>query len=116
MIKKFHHCISVSSRRQYRDMIMERCSRDKRENMDTFGDLFSLYFYLHIPIICELELLVPLSSFETEFLTTINVAPPQVTRNVWAINDSFYPSLTLRFQRILLSLIANCFIDIGSFL
>lgn len=43
--------------------------------MDTYEDPYVLYFYLHIPIVYDLGVLVPFTSFETKFLTTVNMAP-----------------------------------------
>lgn len=57
--------------------------------MNTSDDLFALYFYLHLPVIYELGVLVPFTSFETKFLTVVNVAPSQVTPNVWGILRAF---------------------------
>lgn len=85
MINKFCHDINFSSMGRERDVLMEHCSRDEREDMDTSGDPSSLYFYLHLSVIYDLGVIVPFSSLETRFLTTINVAPPQVTPNVWII-------------------------------
>lgn len=76
MINKFHHGIDFSSIGCERDMLMEHCSRDERENMDISSDSFALYFYLHFPFIYELGDLVPFSSFEIKTLTTTNVTPP----------------------------------------
>lgn len=65
--------------------LMEHCFKDERANMDTSSDPYALYFYLHLPIIYDLGVLVPFSSFETKFLITANVAPSQITLNVWSI-------------------------------
>lgn len=58
--------------------------------MDTSDDLSALYFYLHFPIIYDLGVLVPLTSFKMEFLIVINVAPSQITPNVWGIVRAFH--------------------------
>lgn len=50
--------------------------------MDTSSDFCSLYFYLHLPVMYDLGVLVPFTYFEIEFLTTVNVALSQVTPNV----------------------------------
>lgn len=49
--------------------------------MDASGESFAPYFYIHFPIIHELWVLVPLTSFEVGFLTAINVTPSQITPN-----------------------------------
>ncbi|KAI5383945.1 hypothetical protein KIW84_071070 [Lathyrus oleraceus] len=67
------------------DVLMEHYSRDKRANMNTFGDSSDIYFYLHLPVIYDLGVLVPFTFFEIELLTIVNVAPFQVTPNVLGI-------------------------------
>lgn len=74
MTNKFHHGISFSSTGRERDMIMEQCLKYDMENMDTSGDPYALYFYIHLPIIYALRVLVLFSSFKTEFLTAVNAA------------------------------------------
>lgn len=57
--------------------------------MDTSDDLSALYFYLHLPVIYDLGVVVPFTSFETGFLFAINVGPSQVIPNVWGILGPF---------------------------
>lgn len=61
---------------------MKPYSQDERENMNTFGDPSTPYFYTHLPIIYELMVLIPLTSFEIELLNSSNIAPSQITLNV----------------------------------
>ncbi|CAI8584292.1 unnamed protein product [Vicia faba] len=89
MINKFRHGISFSSTSRERDMLMDHCSSDERENMDTSDDPSALYFYMHLPIIYDLGVMVPFTFFEIEFLTGINVTPSQITPNVWGILRAF---------------------------
>ncbi|KAI5404316.1 hypothetical protein KIW84_051463 [Lathyrus oleraceus] len=63
-------------------MLMEHFSKDEREDMDI--SCYPSVLYIYFPIIYDLGVLVPLSYFEMEFLTTINVALSRVTPNVWA--------------------------------
>lgn len=58
--------------------------------MDFFENLFmdgspTPYFYLYVSIIHDLRVLISFMSFKAEFLTTDNVAPSQITPNVWGI-------------------------------
>ncbi|KAI5394958.1 hypothetical protein KIW84_061534 [Lathyrus oleraceus] len=57
--------------------------------MDTSGDPFAPYFYLHLPFIYDLGVMVPFTYLETKFLTAVNVAPSLVTPNVWGILMAF---------------------------
>lgn len=57
--------------------------------MDTFGDPSTPYFYLHLPVINELRVLVPFTTFKVGFLATINVAPSQITTNIWSMLRDF---------------------------
>lgn len=43
--------------------------------MATLGNLTTLYFYLHLPIIHEFWGFIPFRPFELDFLVTGNVAP-----------------------------------------
>ncbi|KAI5398761.1 hypothetical protein KIW84_064223 [Lathyrus oleraceus] len=71
-------------------MLMEHCLSDERGYMDTSDDLFILYFYLHLPTIYDLGVMVSFTTFETEFLTALNVAPSRITLNVWEIPKDFH--------------------------
>lgn len=84
MINNFCHDISFSSTCCKTD-VMEHCSHEQRANMDTSEDLSSLYFYLHLPIVYDLRVLIPFTSFEIEFVTDVNMATSQITPNVWGI-------------------------------
>lgn len=77
--------------------------------MNTVGDPSSPYFYLHLPVIHELEVLVPFTLFEVDFLIPVNVAPSHITPNVWSILTDFHiicyslgvlPTIFLPFFRI----------------
>lgn len=68
---------------------MDHCSGEKRENMDTFGDPSTLLFYLQFLIIYDQGVLVPFTSFETEFLTAVKVAPYSITQNIWEYSCPF---------------------------
>lgn len=82
MMDKLCHGFSFSNTGIERNVLMEHCFRNEREDMNPFSGPFSLYVYFYLPIIYDLGVLIPFSSFETEFLTTVNVAPPQVIPNV----------------------------------
>lgn len=57
--------------------------------MDTSGDPFAPYFYLHLPFIYDLGVMVPFTYLETECLTAVNVAPSLVTPIIWGILMAF---------------------------
>lgn len=61
---------------------MELCSKDETVNMNTPCESYAPYFYIHLSIIYELRILIPFTSFKTEFLTAANIALSQVTSNV----------------------------------
>ncbi|KAI5387988.1 hypothetical protein KIW84_073904 [Lathyrus oleraceus] len=83
MIDKFHHGIKFSSTGRERDVTMETRLKDERENMNTSGEPHAPFFYFHLSIIYELEVLIPFTYFKTKFLTTVNIYPSQVTPNIW---------------------------------
>lgn len=53
MINRFCHGIIFSSIRFKEDVFVELCSNGEMANMNNFGESFSLYFYIHLPIIHE---------------------------------------------------------------
>lgn len=67
MINKSRHDISFSSIGRERDVLIEHYLCGKRANMDNSEDPFVLYFYFHLPIICDLGVLDPFTSFEHNF-------------------------------------------------
>lgn len=54
---------------------MEPCSKDERRNMDTFGELLTPHFYIHLHVIYELRVLISFTSFETYLFIVANVTP-----------------------------------------
>lgn len=70
-----------SSTGRERNVIIEPCSKDMRENVDTSGEPFAHYFYIHLPIFYELRVLIPFTYFKTYFLVTVNVSPYKVIRD-----------------------------------
>ncbi|KAI5387864.1 hypothetical protein KIW84_073815 [Lathyrus oleraceus] len=89
MFNKFRHNIRFSSIGKEKDVIMEHCSHEEREDMETYDDPSTLFFYFDFPVIYELGVLVPFFYFEEEFLTTLNLAHSQVTPNAWGILRAF---------------------------
>lgn len=57
--------------------------------MVVLNDSPTPYFYLHLPIIHDLGVLMPFMSCETEFLASTNVAPSHVMFNVQGIVKAF---------------------------
>lgn len=57
--------------------------------MTITGDSSAPYFYLNLPIIYQFGVLISFTPFEADFLATINVAPYQITPNVWSILRAF---------------------------
>lgn len=66
-------------------MILEPCSGKERINMDTSDNTYARYFYLHLPIIHELKVLVPFNYFEIELFATSNVSLSHITPKVWSM-------------------------------
>ncbi|CAI8612141.1 unnamed protein product [Vicia faba] len=89
MINKFRHGISFSRTRRESDVLMEHYSRDEIADMYISDDLTTLYFYLYLPVIYGLGVLVPFTSFVMDILTAVNVTPSQVTPNIWVILRAF---------------------------
>lgn len=58
-------------------------------NVDTSGESSPPCFYVLLPIIHELRVLILFTSFKTYFFNVINVAPSQITHNVWVILRAF---------------------------
>lgn len=57
--------------------------------MDTSSESYAPYFYIHLPIIHELGVLVSFTSFKVDFMKNVNVAPSQITPNVWVYSGIF---------------------------
>lgn len=89
IIDKSCHDIVFSNTSQERDVTVKPCLKEKRVNMDTSSMSFSPYFYIHLPIIYKLRVLIPFTSFKVEFLTATNVAHSRVTLNVCGILRAF---------------------------
>lgn len=83
MIDKFCHSIRFYSNYCEGDVIMEPCSNEKRAKMYTFDEPSGPYFYVHLKIIHNLQVLILFTSYKTDFLTTINISPSQITPNMW---------------------------------
>lgn len=79
IIDEFCHGIRLSDTGHERDVIIEPCSMEERANMDTSVESSTPYFYVHLHIICERQVLISLTSFKMDFMTNINVAPSQIT-------------------------------------
>lgn len=63
MITIFPSGIRFCSRGREEDVILEPYLEKEMANMDTFDEPSSSFFYLHLPIIYELRVLVPFTSF-----------------------------------------------------
>lgn len=75
MIKKFHQGIGFSSTGRDQNVVIEPCSKTKRANMTTTDGSSAPCFYFYLLVIHELGVLIPFTSFEEDFLATINVPP-----------------------------------------
>lgn len=89
MIDKFHHGIRFCSIGSERDVIMGPFLKGDMVNMHTSVEAFAPYFYVHLSIIHELCVFIPFTSFEMDFLTTINFAHSHIIPNVWGILKAF---------------------------
>lgn len=67
--------------RHKEDVILEPCSKKERANGVVVDDLILPYFYFHLPVIYDLEVLIPFTLFMVEFLVTANVALYEITPN-----------------------------------
>lgn len=84
MIARFSQGIGFSNTRHRENIILEPYSKLERANMATTCGSSTPYFYLHLPVIYELGILIPFTPFEVDFLVTINVTPSHITSNVWS--------------------------------
>lgn len=75
MIESFYRNIRFPSIGPIEDVILESCLETKRDNMAYLGGLFTSHFCLHVPVIHELDVLIPFAPFEADFLETTNVSP-----------------------------------------
>lgn len=50
--------------------------------MYTFDEPSGPYFYVHLKIIHNLQVLILFTSYKTDFLTIINTSPSQITPNM----------------------------------
>lgn len=51
-------------------------SKEEHANTDTLEDSPYAFFYIHIPLIHDLGVLIPFTHFDYEFLVTINFSLP----------------------------------------
>lgn len=65
MIDKLYHDIIFSNTGRERGVIMKPYLKDERVDMDTFGEPYSPYFYVHLPNIYVMKVLIPFTSFKT---------------------------------------------------
>lgn len=68
MIDKLYHDIIFSNTGRERGVIMKPYLKDERANMDTFGEPYSPYSYIHIPIIYVMKVLIPFTFSKHSFL------------------------------------------------
>lgn len=106
MINRFRNDIMFSSTGREEDMVLESCSGKERHNMDTSDEPSAPYFYLYLPVIHELWVSIPFTSFEEDFLLTINVVASQITLNVWSMLRYFQ----IVYCRLGVSLIVGLFL------
>lgn len=77
MIARFFQDIGFSSI-GHKEEILEPCSEIKRANMATVGGSFAYYFYLYLPIIHKLEVLIPFTPFEEDFWRPLMSSLPKL--------------------------------------
>lgn len=82
MISRFHNGIRFSITRCEDNVIIEPYLEKEMAPMDTSDGPSSSYFYLNLPVIHKMRVLTPFTIFEIDFLTTVNVAPSQITPNI----------------------------------
>lgn len=75
MIVRFRQDIGFSNTGHEEYVILEACSETERANMAIRGGLSTPWFYFHLPIIHELEVFIPFTPFEENFMVTANVTP-----------------------------------------
>lgn len=75
MFNKFLHNIRFSSIGKEKDVIMEHYSQEERDDMETYDDPSTLFFYFDFPVIYELGVLVPFSFFRGRVLNCLEFAP-----------------------------------------
>lgn len=95
MISRLRSGIMFSNIRCEEDGILEPCSRKVSVNMDTFSEPFILYSYFHLPVIQELMVLIPFTSFEIDFLVTSNV-PLLISPLTYGVFSTFFMLSTVR--------------------
>lgn len=61
----------------------------ERDHMETMGGSSTSYFYLHLPVIHELGVMIPFTPFKSYFLTNANDTLSQITSNIWSIIRAF---------------------------
>lgn len=84
-IFSFRHQVNLSSLGDKEEPILKTCSTTERANMVILDDCLTSYFYLHLPVVCDIWVFIPLSLFQTELLKMLNVAPSHITHNGWSL-------------------------------
>lgn len=75
----FRKSINLSDTNGEEDVIFELCSNEEQINMVALAFSSDEFFYIHLLVIYDLEVLVLFTLFEYEVLMTINVVFSQIS-------------------------------------
>lgn len=81
-ITAFRWKIRLSNTGHKDDVTLELC-------FASLDGLHNPYFYLHLPIINDLGVLIPFMLFKAEFLAITSIPRSQITHNVWSVIREF---------------------------
>lgn len=72
---RFHNSINMSCLGDKKYVFIELCSEEKRVNMASSADSKGKFFYMLLPSVYDLWVLILFTMFESEVFRTINIAP-----------------------------------------
>lgn len=73
--------MDVSSLEEEKMVLLEACSPSERVTMTVLLDVPSTYFYLFLPLIEDMGVLLPFSSFKVEVLRVLNIISSHLLPN-----------------------------------
>lgn len=63
----FRHQVNLSSLGDKEEPILKTCSTTERTNMVVLDDCLTSYFYLHLPVVCDIWVSIPFPYFKRSF-------------------------------------------------
>lgn len=85
----FHKGLNLSNLGDEEVIILESCSEDERDHIGPSDDLKDDFFYMYLPIIQDLGLIILFTIFECEVIKIINIVCSQISPDGWVFITAF---------------------------